>query len=647
MTSSPQPGPTHQELEEIFAAAIQALRTPHRYYRVAVSRFLAHLRSDFPDLLLVSDLRRDPHLRGWVRSLYQQDPPLSNYSRRIYLTGLRRLLGELASAGHSVRPGLILPEDFPSRPLPRPRAPKQDRSLQQERRRLNNPGLRPHLIFQEIFDNRIQTLATILRSDTINGYRVAARGFLFYLQTNFPQVLQLSDLRRDPHLFGWIRSLCEQAPALSDGTREQYLYKLRRLIRDLVAAGYPLQPRLILPEDFPPRQPRGQQKRRSDPQLSRLLFGEIFQVHIQILATTLRPATIAHYRTTARSFLCYLQTDFPQLLQLSEVRRDPHLFGWFRHLCEHDPPLSNGTRQDHLLNLRRLFHDLASAGHPLQPDLILTEDLPPRPQYLPRALSPEQDQRIQQELCRRNDLLSNALLLTRATGMRIGECIHLAVDCLRSLGQDQWSLHVPLGKLYTERLVPVDENIRQIVSRILALRAEAPPSWLSQSADFLLPRSGDSATLYQHLRVALHQAAQRAGCSDRVTPHRLRHTYATEMIRLGVSLPALMQLLGHKNIRMTLRYVQVTQRDLQHEFHLARQNALQHHHIPDLSAVSSPVPASSDLAGIRRALTATRHLLEMYRRQLRDANARRKLQRLDRRLLRVAAELSRFTTGEK
>jgi len=53
---------------------------------------------------------------------------------------------------------------------------------------------------------------------------------------------------------------------------------------------------------------------------------------------------------------------------------------------------------------------------------------------------------------------------------------------------------------------------------------------------------------------ALAQAALRAGCTSKVTLHRLRHTYATEMIRLGVSLPALMQMLGHKDINMTLRY---------------------------------------------------------------------------------------------
>src|SRR5207245_5681681 len=143
----------------------------------------------------------------------------------------------------------------------------------------------------------------------------------------------------------------------------------------------------------------------------------------------------------------------------------------------------------------------------------------------------------------------------------------------RSFGQNQWALHVPLGKLYTERLVPVDEQVRQMVTHILTLRAEAPLSHLAQSASFLLPRAGGPSALYQNLRRALHRVAGQAGCSQAITCHQLRHSYASEMIRLGVSLPALMQLLGHKDIRMTMRYVQVTQRDLQREFHLARQHA--------------------------------------------------------------------------
>jgi site-specific recombinase XerD len=133
----------------------------------------------------------------------------------------------------------------------------------------------------------------------------------------------------------------------------------------------------------------------------------------------------------------------------------------------------------------------------------------------------------------------------------------------------RWALHVPLGKLHTERLVPADPELRQVVERILALRALAPPSHLAKSQGLLLPRGGRH-TLSKTLRSALAQAAKRAGCAAHVTPHRLRHSFATEMLRLGVSLPALMQLLGHKDIRMTLRYVQVTQQDLQREFHQAR-----------------------------------------------------------------------------
>ena len=114
------------------------------------------------------------------------------------------------------------------------------------------------------------------------------------------------------------------------------------------------------------------------------------------------------------------------------------------------------------------------------------------------------------------------------------------------------------------------------------------------------------------------------------------------MLRLGVSLPALMQLLGHKNIHMTLRYLQVTQPDLQREFHLARQNAT--HRLPPRSL---PATTSTDLPGIQQALAATCHLLEMYRRQLTQEKIRRKLQRLNNRLRAVASQLDQLASAEK
>jgi hypothetical protein len=106
-----------------------------------------------------------------------------------------------------------------------------------------------------------------------------------------------------------------------------------------------------------------------------------------------------------------------------------------------------------------------------------------------------------------------------------------------------------------------------------------------------------------------------------------------------------MQLLGHRDIRMTLRYVEVTQHDLQREFHTARLNAPHTHH---LSIPSVPnCAATADLPGIRQALNAARHLMEMYRRQLSDVRIQRALRRLDKRLLAIASQLDRIAIAEK
>ena len=261
---------------------------------------------------------------------------------------------------------------------------------------------------------------------------------------------------------------------------------------------------------------------------------QILETQIQTLHLTLRPSTVSYYRYLAHAFLQYLHAHFPQLRQLSQLRRDPHLLGWFRCLCAHQPPLSNQTRIDYLVRLRRLLDGLAANGHSLQTDLIRREDFPPRPHYLPKPLPPEDDLLLQEELRRTDDLPANALLLTRATGIRIGECIDLSWDGLRQLGSDQWALHVPLGKLHTERLVPADAEVRRLVARIQVLRALAPPAHLAHSEGLLLPRStGPTRSFYKSLRGALAEAAKRAGCSGSVTPHRLRHYAASRTMPRG------------------------------------------------------------------------------------------------------------------
>ena len=89
-----------------------------------------------------------------------------------------------------------------------------------------------------------------------------------------------------------------------------------------------------------------------------------------------------------------------------------------------------------------------------------------------------------------------------------------------------------------------------------------------------------------------------------------------------------------------------TQIDLQREFHLAQQNVSQVHRIPNLSLPPDDSLDTADPCGIGRALATTRHLLEMFRRQLTDEKTRRRLHRLDQRLLKVASQLQNLSEPE-
>jgi integrase len=370
-------------------------------------------------------------------------------------------------------------------------------------------------------------------------------------------------------------------------------------------------------------------------------WAQQFQRAAESLTTALGESSVGEYHGTVHLFLTYLGTHHPQVRSLEQLHRDPHILGWLAQLRSHMPPLAKFTLAARIVRLRRLLEELAWTQQlPALAQLLGRDDVPRRDHLLPRPLTPEQDQRIQEELHRRNDLASNALLLLRHTGMRIGECVDLSLDCLRPLGPDQWVLHVPLGKLGTERWVPVDSVVCEIVNRLRSLR---PPQALDLGR-LLLPRHRGRYLLIRRIRAALQHAAIAAGIKARIVPHQFRHTYASEMLRAGVSLPAVVKLLGHKSPRMTLQYLEITQQDLQREYRLARSQP--RHLVPTPRAASSAPPPSADLVSLIDSLRTTQHVLEMFRRSVAETSRRRLLDRLANRLVKIVAEAKKLNTPE-
>jgi site-specific recombinase XerD len=357
---------------------------------------------------------------------------------------------------------------------------------------------------------------------------------------------------------------------------------------------------------------------------------DIFLRAVDSLGTSLCPDTFRGYHATVKNFLNYLGADHHQVHSLEQLRRDPHILGWLASLSSRKPPLVKASYMNQVVRLRRILEELAwSQQNPDLAHLVRREDSPRREELLPRPLSAIQDELIQQELMRRNDLFSNVLLLLRHTGMRIGECIDLSCDCLRSTAPDEWAVHVPLGKLKTERMVPVDTFVCQMVRRLRFLRSIDP----TPQDGFLLARPRGRYVLMRDLQGHLREVAAAAGITVRIVPHQLRHTYATEMFRSGVSFPGVMKLLGHSSPTMTMRYLKIALPDLQREFLIARSQP--RHLAPPPRTPASINPRRADMPTLIHSLLVAQHVLEMFRRGLPEGTTRRSLARLANRLTKI------------
>jgi site-specific recombinase XerD len=250
----------------------------------------------------------------------------------------------------------------------------------------------------------------------------------------------------------------------------------------------------------------------------------------------------------------FLARHDPGLASLALLGRQAHIEPYLNQVAvavshRTGAPIAASTAKQRIQSVGCFLDAIAEWGWPEAPGrrLVFPRDAPRLPHPLPRYLPPDQERALLRALeASPNRLYADALLLMRATGMRIGELTDLELDCVHEVpGQGAW-LKVPLGKLLTERMVPIDEETVKLVDRITVHRSPGRPlrhPRTGKLADFLLTRQGRRVSAYT-LRDELRRAAAEAGL-DGVVPHQLRHTYATALVNAGCSLQALMALLGH------------------------------------------------------------------------------------------------------
>jgi integrase/recombinase XerD len=148
------------------------------------------------------------------------------------------------------------------------------------------------------------------------------------------------------------------------------------------------------------------------------------------------------------------------------------------------------------------------------------------------------------------------LELLYGTGARISELIDLNLDDVSSLSKDLPILRLK-GKGDKERLVPVGSHALRALERYL-VRSRPVLSGKSGSSPALFLNARGSKLSRQSAWMILQAAAQRADLAGKVSPHTMRHSFATHLLENGADVRVVQELLGHASVTTTQIYTLVT-----------------------------------------------------------------------------------------
>ncbi|TDI41813.1 MAG: tyrosine recombinase XerC [Acidobacteria bacterium] len=262
------------------------------------------------------------------------------------------------------------------------------------------------------------------------------------------------------------------------------------------------------------------------------------------------PATQRSYRSDLDDFCCWLQQDFSGVPAPDKVDRLT-VRGYLAAL--HRRELTKRTIARHLATLRTFFRWLVREGY-LEIDPTVGLASPRREQRLPRHLpvdevaaileAPDEDKPL--------GLRDRAVLETLyASGCRVSELTGL--DC-QDLTLKEGLVRL-MGKGRKERIVPLGSKARAALRKWLGVRDSLRLS-LSSPALFLNYRGGRLTD--RSVRRVLNSALQKAAISGRISPHGLRHSFATHLLNAGADLRSIQELLGHASLATTQQYTHVS-----------------------------------------------------------------------------------------
>jgi len=213
---------------------------------------------------------------------------------------------------------------------------------------------------------------------------------------------------------------------------------------------------------------------------------------------------------------------------------------------------SRATVARKLATLRSFYKFLARSGEVARNPVKLIRT-PRQERRLPKFLQPGEVERLL-AATKGDDLLAlrDAAILEvlYSTGMRVSELVAMDLEHVDPIGE----VVRVRGKGKRERLAPLGSYALRALDRYLAARADAGP--IDKKAVFVNRHGRRLSTRSVRRKLAKYLAI--AGLDPKVSPHTLRHSFATHMLERGADLRAVQELLGHRSLSTTQIYTHVT-----------------------------------------------------------------------------------------
>jgi site-specific recombinase XerD len=171
---------------------------------------------------------------------------------------------------------------------------------------------------------------------------------------------------------------------------------------------------------------------------------------------------------------------------------------------------------------------------------------PKRPKTLPVVLSVEEVARFSESF---RSLKHRAIIMTAyAAGLRVSEITHLRVSDIDS---QRSVIRIQQGKGQKDRYVMLSPRLLELLREYWKKRRPKGP--------YLFPgESPERPITRAAVAIACQKASRDSGLGKRITPHTLRHSFATHLLEAGTNAIMVQALLGHRHLQTTFRYLHVT-----------------------------------------------------------------------------------------